>query len=96
MNGVFVEDPQKKSARNYALEQTRFILEKVSRLQGEMRNLLGLLDYAVGGKMPVECCQRVISELSAAQSSLRYAVEEISALEPGEWVPEEAVKGGWR
>lgn len=96
MNEVFVEDPQKKSAKDYALRQTRFILEKVSRLQGEMRDLLSLLDYAVGGKMPAECCQRVISELSAAQSSLSHAVGEISALEPGEWVPEEVAKRGWR
>ena len=96
MNVVFVEDSKKKHARNYALGQTQFTLEKVSQLQEELRNLLGLLDYAVGGKMPVKCCQRVISELSAAQSSLSHAVGEISALEPGEWVPEEVAEGGWR
>ena len=102
MNGVFVEDPKKKSAQSYALRQTQATLEKVSWLQDTVRSLVSLLDYTAGGapsglgEMLTGCCQRALSELSAAQSSLSHAAGEIRALEPGEWVPAEVAEGGLR
>lgn len=103
MNYVFVPDPKKESAKSYALGRAGMAQREASQLMNAVQGLISQLDCAVSGapsgmdRALIGWCQQALSELSAAQTDLRYAEKEISALEPGDWVPEEVVRReeGW-